>query len=116
MTTFYCLRFETPQTGGPGPRIYIPQEQAGPIMSLGTGSLLVASYDSQGYSGGIRPRLQMGRKQQSKYYWSITMETVFSVGSNPRLYNEDPRPTEDNTGGSLLRWRLNDWEEMATES
>jgi hypothetical protein len=22
------------------------------------------------------------------------METVFSVGSVPRLYNEDPRPTE----------------------
>jgi hypothetical protein len=24
VTTFYCLRFETPQPGGPGPRIYIP--------------------------------------------------------------------------------------------
>jgi hypothetical protein len=34
VTIFYCLRFET--------------------------SLFVASYDSQGYGGGIRPRLHMG--------------------------------------------------------
>jgi hypothetical protein len=34
VTIFYCLRFET--------------------------SLLVASYDSHGYGGGIRPRLHMG--------------------------------------------------------
>jgi hypothetical protein len=34
MTIFYCLRFET--------------------------SLFVASYDSQGYGGGIRPRLHTG--------------------------------------------------------
>jgi hypothetical protein len=33
MTIFYCLRFETP----PGPCIYIPQEQFGPIMPPGTG-------------------------------------------------------------------------------
>jgi hypothetical protein len=26
-----------PQPGGPGPRIYIPQEQCGPIIPLGTG-------------------------------------------------------------------------------
>jgi hypothetical protein len=26
-----------PQPGGPGPRIYIPQEQGGPDISLGTG-------------------------------------------------------------------------------
>jgi hypothetical protein len=34
VTIFYCLRFET--------------------------SLFVASYDSQGYGGGIRTRLRMG--------------------------------------------------------
>jgi hypothetical protein len=31
MTTFYCLRFETLQPGGPGLRIYMPQEQGGPV-------------------------------------------------------------------------------------
>jgi hypothetical protein len=38
-----------PQPGGPGPRIYIPQEQDGPVISPGTGFLSVASYDSQGW-------------------------------------------------------------------
>jgi hypothetical protein len=38
MTIFYCLRFEIPQTGGPGPRIYIPQEEGGPVTLLGTGT------------------------------------------------------------------------------
>jgi hypothetical protein len=55
MTTFYWLRFEAPQPGGPGPRICFPQEQRGPVISL-----FVASYDSQGYGGGIRPRLHAG--------------------------------------------------------
>jgi hypothetical protein len=37
-----------PHSGGPGPRICIPQA---------LGSLFVACYDSQGYGGGIRTRL-----------------------------------------------------------
>jgi hypothetical protein len=40
-------------------------------------------------------------KQQSSYFWAITMETVFSVGSYPRIYNEDPRPTEIESRESL---------------
>jgi hypothetical protein len=32
MTIFYCLRFENPKPGGPGPRIYIPQEQGGAVI------------------------------------------------------------------------------------
>jgi hypothetical protein len=36
MTTCYCLRFETPQPGGSGPRIYIPQEQGGPVIPPST--------------------------------------------------------------------------------
>jgi hypothetical protein len=35
VTIFYCLRFETPQTGSPGPRIYIPQEQGGSVITPG---------------------------------------------------------------------------------
>jgi hypothetical protein len=34
------------------------------------------------------------RKQQSRCCWTIMLETVFSVGSAPSLYKEDPRPTE----------------------
>jgi hypothetical protein len=35
---FYCLKFETPPTWRPGPRIYIHQEQDGPVISPGTES------------------------------------------------------------------------------
>jgi hypothetical protein len=49
-----------PQPGGPGPHIYILQELGGPDIPPGTGSLFVASFNSQGYSGGIRPCLHMG--------------------------------------------------------
>jgi hypothetical protein len=37
MTIFYCLRFETPPACRPGPRIYIPQEQGGPVIPLDIG-------------------------------------------------------------------------------
>jgi hypothetical protein len=42
------------QPGGPGPRIYIHQEEGGAVIPTGTVFLFVASYDSQGYGGGIR--------------------------------------------------------------
>jgi hypothetical protein len=59
-----CLRL--PQPAGPGSRIYIPQEQGGPVILPGTGFplgrlLRIASYDSQGYGGGI-PTLSQHRR------------------------------------------------------
>jgi hypothetical protein len=42
--TFYCLRFETPQSLGPGPRICIPQVHGGPVLPQALGSLFVAFY------------------------------------------------------------------------
>jgi hypothetical protein len=53
-TIFYCLRFET--------------------------SLFVASYDSQGHGGGIRPRLHAGYEK--------LLKAVFSMRSAPRLHKE----------------------------
>jgi hypothetical protein len=41
-----------------GPRIYISQEQGDPVIPQAEGSFFVASYDSQGYGGGIRRRLR----------------------------------------------------------
>jgi hypothetical protein len=54
MITFYSLRFETPPTWSPGPRIYIPQEQGGPVLRPlpALRSLSTAFDDSQGYGGG----------------------------------------------------------------
>jgi hypothetical protein len=56
----YCLSWDSPQLGGPGPRIYIPQEQGGPFIPPGTGFPFVASYDSQCYGSGILTRLHTG--------------------------------------------------------
>jgi hypothetical protein len=52
MTTFYCLRFETPLTCSLGPLVYILQEQGGPVIPPALGSISIAIYDSQGYGGG----------------------------------------------------------------
>jgi hypothetical protein len=49
------------QPGGPGPCIYIPQEQGGPVIPPGTGFPFVTSYDSQGCGGGILSRLHLSR-------------------------------------------------------
>jgi hypothetical protein len=49
------------QLGGPGPCIYIPQEQGGPVIPPDTEfPFFVISYNSQGYGEGIRPRLNTG--------------------------------------------------------
>jgi hypothetical protein len=52
MTTFYSLGFETPPTWSPGPRVYIPQKQGGPVIPQALCSLSVAFYNPQGYGGG----------------------------------------------------------------
>jgi hypothetical protein len=49
-----------PQPGGPGPRIYFPQEQDGLIIPPGTEFPSVASYDSQFDRRGILSRLHTG--------------------------------------------------------
>jgi hypothetical protein len=47
-----------PQPGGPGPLIYILQEQGEPVIPLARGSIFVASYNSRRYGGGIRIRVR----------------------------------------------------------
>jgi hypothetical protein len=54
-----------PQLRGPGPHIYVPQEQGGPVIPPGTGFPFVASYDSQGYGGEIPTRLHTGSDNRS---------------------------------------------------
>jgi hypothetical protein len=50
------------QTGEAGPYIYVPQWQGGPVLLPRLGSLFVAHYDSQDYSGGIPSYLHAGIK------------------------------------------------------
>jgi hypothetical protein len=46
----------------PGPLIYTPQQQGGPVIPPSTGFPFLASYSSQGYGGGIRTRLHKGKQ------------------------------------------------------
>jgi hypothetical protein len=62
VTIFYCLKFDTHPTGGPGSRIYISQEPVAQLYPQALGSLFVASYDSQGLGGRIRTRLHAKRE------------------------------------------------------
>jgi hypothetical protein len=81
MTTFYCLRFETPPTWRPRSPNYTPRKRVARLYPQALGSLFVASYDSQDCGGGIRPRLHMGSIRLSKsksksskllYDWRLT--------------------------------------------
>jgi hypothetical protein len=63
-TIFYCLTFET--------------------------SLFVASYDSQGHGGGIRPRLHTGQQPLSDLHsYLITRGQANSVGDNKKIHNKN---------------------------
>jgi hypothetical protein len=79
-TVFYCLRFET--------------------------SLFVASYDSQGHGGGIRPRLHTGLKSKSKLEQSRALAycrqpaSTVTPGIEPRW---DPWPYISSTVVSHTR-------------
>jgi hypothetical protein len=56
------------------------------------------------------------RNQQWMYCWDITTETVLSVGSAPRLYNENPRLAGVIIGGvsrdGSRRWQRTDGNEL----
>jgi hypothetical protein len=63
MTVFYSLRFETPPTWKPGPRIYIPQGQGGPVKLPGTGFHWIPFLSpptTRWDDVAIRPRLHTG--------------------------------------------------------
>jgi hypothetical protein len=56
MTKFYCLRFEALPTRRARPTLS-PRNRVAWLCPQVLASLFVASYDSQDYCGGIRPRL-----------------------------------------------------------
>jgi hypothetical protein len=81
------------QLGGPSPHIYFPQEQGSPVTSLGTGFPFVASYDLQGYGGGILTRLHMGYGKNSSQNQSyITNNSQSASPSWCKAPIWDPRP------------------------
>jgi hypothetical protein len=69
-----------PKPGGPSPQTYIPAEEGGPVILRALGSLYAASYDSQGYGGGIPTRLHTGNCQRCFLSWSYSeSDSKYSV-------------------------------------
>jgi hypothetical protein len=54
------LKFETPNLEGQVPVFISSRNRVARLYPQAMGSLFVASYNSQGYGGGIRPRLHTG--------------------------------------------------------
>jgi hypothetical protein len=63
MTTFYCLRFEALPTW----RARSTRNRVAQLYPQALGSLFVASYDTQGYGGGIRTRLHTGSSRSMNF-------------------------------------------------
>jgi hypothetical protein len=80
MIIFYCLRFQIPSTWRARHPYLYPQEQAGPVIPPGTGFPFVASYDSQDYSGDIRPT----RSVESYSVGADTQRTPPATPLSPR--------------------------------
>jgi hypothetical protein len=66
-SSLLSLRFETPPTW----RARFPRNRAARLYSQAMGTLFTASYDSQSYGGGIRPRLHMG--------WELIVYFPFNI-------------------------------------
>jgi hypothetical protein len=56
-TIFYCLIWDSPNLVGQIPVFISPRNRMPQLYPRALGSLFVASYDSQGYGGGILTRL-----------------------------------------------------------
>jgi hypothetical protein len=80
----------SPNLEGRSPYLYPPQNRVAQLYPQTLGSLFVASYDSQGYGGGIRPRLHAGlipaeseSEPESLYDWRFTANQFVLVTSSP---------------------------------
>jgi hypothetical protein len=74
------------------PVFIFPRNRVARLYTQALGSLFVASYDSQGYGGGIRPRLNMGTEHSESesesellYDWRFTANQFVLVTSPLRL-------------------------------
>jgi hypothetical protein len=57
---FYCLIWDSPNLEGQVPVFISPRNRVAQLYPQALGSLFLASYDSQGYSGGILACLHTG--------------------------------------------------------
>jgi hypothetical protein len=59
----YCLIWDSPNLEGQVPVFISPRNRVAQLYSRALGSLFIASYDSQGYGGGILTRLHTGLRK-----------------------------------------------------
>jgi hypothetical protein len=71
MAIFYCLIWDSPNQQGQVPVFISPRNRVAQLYPRALGSLFVASYDSQGYGGGILTRLHTGHKLLVKINFSL---------------------------------------------
>jgi hypothetical protein len=65
---FYCLIWDSPNLEGQVPVFISPRNRVAQLYPWELGSLFVASYDSQGYGGGIRTRLRLCDCSESSHF------------------------------------------------
>jgi hypothetical protein len=63
MTIFYCLIWDSPNLEGQVPKFISPRNRVAQLYPRALDSLFVASYDSQGYGGGILTRLHASKQE-----------------------------------------------------
>jgi hypothetical protein len=84
MTIFYCLSFESPQPGGPGPHICIPEEKGGPVILPVTGFPFVASYDSQATVEVFEPASNRGLTATNDWHFPTALAEQPRYGPHRR--------------------------------
>jgi hypothetical protein len=77
MTTFYFSIRDSPNLEGQIPVFISPTNRVARLYPQAQGSLFVASYDSQGYGGGIRPRLGKGSTNTRATIEEFVVRVVF---------------------------------------
>jgi hypothetical protein len=111
MTTSYCLILDSPNLEGQVPVFISPRNRMAQLCPRALGSFFVASYDSQGYGGGILTRLHTGfLRFQVQVQVQVTLRPTVSgpvfFSDNYFLYFSCRAPTL--TKGRVCNLQCND--------
>jgi hypothetical protein len=86
MTAFYCHIWDSPNLEGQVPVFISPRNRVAKLYPRALGSLFVASYDSQGYGGGILTLLHTGHwEAMSINSYKMNCDQSKSKGGNRKI-------------------------------
>jgi hypothetical protein len=89
MTIICCLLWDFPNLEGLVPEFISPMSRLAQLFPRTLGSIFVASYDSQGYSGGILTHLHMGLYclgLRLLVSWSVYLGVRFSFVAHDQIF------------------------------